>query len=207
MSTNRLSVIAIAAFALGLAACDRQESVPAVSAQDQASTSTRQSPSAATPRAVPVGKSDSPATKPTGDGSMEKTCGGSTFRISIEGDAAPAPSTTLSKVGPDGATPIAKPEEMKDYSAVGLACAVARSNGEPYFIVQYGELPFGCYFCEWHYLYDAEGKQLTRSDPPILEDASLPEGKQQFANQKEYEALLAELGLGEPEVEFVRQER
>ena len=28
---------------------------------------------------------------------------------------------------------------------------------------QYGELPFGCSFCEWYYLYDASGRQLTQA--------------------------------------------
>ncbi len=53
---------------------------------------------------------------------------------------------------------------MDGYTAVGLACVQDRS-GTPYFVVQYGELPFGCSFCEWYYLYDASGRQLTHSTP------------------------------------------
>ncbi|WP_241752679.1 hypothetical protein, partial [Stenotrophomonas maltophilia] len=74
--------------------------------------------------------------------------------------------TTL-EIEKDGARQaIAAPKEMDGYTAVGLACVQDRS-GTPYFVVQYGELPFGCSFCEWYYLYDASGRQLTHSTPPL----------------------------------------
>lgn len=134
---------------------------------------------------------------------VDKTCKATTFRItrSKPGESA----TTLQIVGNDGkASEIAKPREMGDYTAVGLGCGIAASDGNPYFIVQYGELPSGCAFCEWFYLYDAEGTQLTNSSPPLLTDESLPDGGQQTANTLEYERMLQKLGVEHPSVEYVR---
>lgn len=81
-----------------------------------------------------------------------KTCQNATFRVTRHEPAsgAGASATTLQILNQNGeASDIAKPGEMGDYSAVGLGCAIAASDGKPYFIVQYGELPFGCEFCEW----------------------------------------------------------
>ena len=64
---------------------------------------------------------------------------------------------------------------------------------------------YGCSFCEWYYLYDAQGKQLTRSEPILIEDPSLPEGQEQLANNREFEALLTRLGMQMPEMAFVEQ--
>ncbi|WP_250862528.1 hypothetical protein, partial [Caballeronia sp. INML3] len=72
------------------------------------------------------------------------------------------------------------PEEMEGYAVIGLGCAVADADGKPYFIAQYDELPEGCSFCEWYYLYDANGKQLTHSYPPVIEEKSMPEAQQQL---------------------------
>lgn len=138
---------------------------------------------------------------------MEKTCGGATFRIVDDAadGTAESKTTTLQLVRGDGtATTIEKPEEMREYTAVGLGCAEASSDGQPYFVVQYGELPFGCEFCEWFYLYDVAGKQLTKSNPPILTDASLPEGEQQSANTREYEDVIQKLGITHPEVDYIK---
>lgn len=135
---------------------------------------------------------------------MEKTCEGTTFRIAKD-TGAETTATTLQIVSQDGtARAIDKPEEMREYTAVGLGCAVAASDGKPYFVVQYGELPFGCQFCEWFYLYDASGRQLTSSKPPLLTDASLPEGEQQSANTREYEDMIQKLGITHPEVEYIQ---
>jgi hypothetical protein len=104
----------------------------------------------------------------------------------------------------DGATvQIAPPEEMAGYAPVGLGCTVAESADKPYFVVQYGELPAGCAFCEWFFLYDGEGKQLTRSVPPLLEDETLPEGQRQSSNNAEYETMLGKLGIEHPEVDYI----
>jgi hypothetical protein len=134
---------------------------------------------------------------------MEKSCGDVTFRI-LRDSQGGTNRTSLSRVGADGgSTTIDKPEEMTDYTAVGLGCAAA-GDGSSYFVVQYGELPSGCKFCEWFYLYDLQGEQLTRSTPPILIDESLPEGERQSSNTREYQALLEKLDIAHPEVEYIR---
>ena len=141
-------------------------------------------------------------------GTIQKGCQGTSFRISqqsAQSDSADAPrSTQLSRVPASGmAEPIADPAEMKGYTAVGLGCADSSQDGKAYFVVQYGELPNGCKFCEWFYLYDETGLQLTTSAPPILVDQTLPSGQQQSANTREYETLIKKLGLTHPEMSYV----
>jgi len=136
------------------------------------------------------------------EATMEKTCGDVTFRIS-RGAQDQRDSTSLVRVDSNGKSiTIDKPAEMADYTAVGLACAIARDGF--YLVVQYGELPFGCKFCEWFYLYDLGGKQLTRSDPPILTDESLPERERQTSNTREYQDMIQKLGIEHPEVQYIR---
>lgn len=149
------------------------------------------------------GATEQPA---SGANGMDKTCQDTTFRITRrESASGGGAATALQVVGQDGKTSdIAKPGEMGHYTAVGLGCAIAASDGKPYFIVQYGELPFGCEFCEWFYLYDAKGAQLTSSTPPLLTDASLPDGDRQTANTKEYELMIQKLGIEHPEVEYIK---
>lgn len=108
------------------------------------------------------------------------------------------------KTGSGQVQAIDRPEEMADYTAVGLGCAISSKNKAPYFVVQYGELPAGCNFCEWFYLYDHEGKQLTKSDPIILSDESLPVGNKQSANNEQFGDLTKTLALSKADIEFVR---
>lgn len=112
--------------------------------------------------------------------------------------------TKLQIARPDGAvSAIAPPDEMHDYTPVGVSCAVSESDGKPYFVVQYGELPQGCKFCEWFYLYDENGRQLTKSIPVILRDESLPDPQQQYPNNEEYSALAERLRLPKTEMSYV----
>lgn len=99
---------------------------------------------------------------------------------------------------------IATPPEMNEYQPVGLGCGVSGADGKSYFVVQYGELEGGCSFCEWFYLYDAQGKQLTSSKKILKEDSGLPEGQQQYPDNDEYESMLGKLKLQHPEIEFVK---
>jgi hypothetical protein len=141
---------------------------------------------------------------------MKKTCAGAEMHLLIDapmqGASEGVPSTTSLKVVNTAGQQvvIAKPEEMKNYTVVGIGCAVADTDGKPYFVAQYGELPTGCSFCEWYYLYDANGKQLTHSNPPIVEDKSMPAAQQQSPNNAEYEALIAKLGIQHPEVDYIK---
>ena len=145
----------------------------------------------------------------SGDTAMKKSCGDAEMRLvmapvqdSSEGVSRATSLRIVDNTGQQVA--IVKPEEMKDYTAVGLGCAVADTDGKPYFVAQYGELPTGCSFCEWYYLYDTNGKQLTHSDPPVVEDKSMPEAQQQSSNNSEYEAMLVKLGIRHPEVDYLK---
>jgi len=135
---------------------------------------------------------------------LTRQCG--TLEVQLHCNAASTSCTKTELTLRDGgaAHALSSPAEMASYTAVGLDCVTA-SNGTPYLVVQYGELPYGCEFCEWYYLYDATGMQLTHSAPIILEDASLPAGKQQIPNNREFEAALDKLGIKEVNTElFVR---
>lgn len=141
---------------------------------------------------------------------MKESCAGAEMHLVIDtpaqGASEGAPGTTSLKIVDAAGKQVAivKPKEMRDYTVVGLGCAVADTDGKPYFVAQYGELPTRCSFCEWYYLYDANGKQLTRSGPPVMEDKSMPEAQQQSSNNAEYEAMLAKLGIQHPEVDYLK---
>jgi len=141
---------------------------------------------------------------------MKKSCAGAEMHLMIDAFAQGASddvprATSLRVMDSTGQQmAIVKPEEMKDYTAVGLGCAVADTDGKPYFVAQYGELPTGCSFCEWYYLYDANGKQLTHSEPSVVEDKNMPEAQQRSPNNAEYEAMIAKLGIQHPEVDYIK---
>lgn len=197
----RLATMALTA---ALTAC-MQQPAPEGAAAEPARQPVLGTSSVAAPL-TPGGKTGAPALE-TGAGSMEKTCQGTTFRIvpdTREG-AAETMSTALELEHPGGSVlPIGKPVEMAGYTAVGLGCAVAASDNESYFVVQYGELPEGCSFCEWFYLYDAAGKQLNASDPPILVDESLPDGERQLPNNLDYKRVTEALDFPRPEIAYVK---
>lgn len=127
---------------------------------------------------------------------MFKECQGTTMHLSTLAKTGDSLRSTRLSIEREGQRrEIDAPVEMEGYTAVGLACAQDKS-GAPYFVVEYGELPYGCSFCEWYYLYDGSGKQLTHSTPPLRNVDG-----QQAPNNDEYSRLLAELGIEHPEVE------
>ena len=126
---------------------------------------------------------------------MIKECSG--IRAHLAALPAQADASTKTRVEIErggGREELASPPEMQDYTAVGLGCA-NDGKGVDYLIVQYGELPYGCEFCEWYFLYDAQGQLLNHATPPLREE----EGKQ-APNNDEYERKLEELGLKHPEM-------
>lgn len=139
---------------------------------------------------------------------LTRRCAGIELQLScsrLAGDAETlnCKSTSLSIQAAHGQlSKIVKPAEMADYTAVGIGCAVA-NDGTAYFVAQYGELPFGCEFCEWHYLYDQNGQQLTHSQPTVLRDPSLPGDDKQYPNNQEYTALQQKLGLPKVNIDFL----
>ena len=92
---------------------------------------------------------------------------------------------------------------MSRYTAVGLACTQAK-DGMRYLVVQYGERPRGCQFCEWFHLYTTRGELLTHSDPAILIDNTLPKGKDQLPNNREFEALVKKLRIEFPDIDSLK---
>lgn len=192
------SVISIAIAAICLSACDTPASQPrktsplmsqAVPAYNTSATET-----------------PSPIQTSSVANAVGKTCEGVTFRIALMSRSSELiKKTSLSLIDDAGApATITEPEEMSEYTAVGLGCAVAKANGKPYFVVQFGELPYGCRFCEWFYLYDADGMQLTRSNPPIVTDTSLPEGAQQSSNTQEYQLAIEKLQVTHPDMSYIQ---
>lgn len=199
-SLTLLQAAALTSILSTLVACQGSES-PDVAANAEASAPAAQE-AAATPSTEPIASDANASATGVQDTGMEKKCGSTTFRISRSAQD-DQNRTTLERSGEDGhAVVVEKPVEMADYTAVGLGCATAADNTS-YAVVQYGELPYGCQFCEWFYLYDMEGKQLTKSNPPILVDASLPEGEQQSSNTREYQEMIQKLGITHPEVEYI----
>lgn len=186
---------------VALAACSRSE-MPASPVNKQTSTIVEEV-------SVVAEMKSSSENSLSGNVVMKKPCAGSEMHLvfdapaqNVSGDA--QRTTTLKVLDDTGQqVTIDKPAEMNGYTVVGLGCAVADTDGKPYFVAQYGELPTGCSFCEWYYLYDANGKQLTHSDPPVAEDKSMPEAQQQSPNNAEYEALITKLGIEHPEMDYI----
>ena len=136
---------------------------------------------------------------------LSRQCGDLEVRLScpVQSGTANCMRTALSLRRDGTLTEIDKPQEMENYTAVGMGCVSSAKNGKPYFVVQYGELPEGCVYCEWFYLYDGNGRQLTKSDPPLLFDENLPGNDKHFPNNREFEQLSKDLQLSRLKFEFV----
>jgi hypothetical protein len=168
-----------------LAACSAPTGEAGTAAAPTDTASAAPAPAAAT--AAPVSPTEQ---KEKG---MQKECNGARLTLTVL-PAENGTSRTRMDIETDGQRrTLDNPPEMSDYSAVGLACVQAK-DGASYFVVQFGEVEQGCSFCEWFYLYDTDGKPLTRSNPPLKE-----EDEQQSPNNEEYSKLIAQLGITHPE--------
>lgn len=126
---------------------------------------------------------------------MIKECPGARLHLTTVPSQSQASTVTRVELERGGQRQtLAPPPEMADYTAVGLGCAQDKT-GTDYFVVQYGELPYGCEFCEWFFLYDTQGRLLNHATPPLRE-----QDHQQSPNNDEYEGKLEELGLKHPEL-------
>lgn len=140
----------------------------------------------------------------TGSGALTKQCGPAKMTIRCSSESSDCNKTTLSIQTSNGISKLlGKPKGLGEYTAIGLACATS-ANHTDYFVVQYGERPFGCKFCEWFHLYSTNGELLTHSDPPVLIDTSLQPTQQHYPNNEEYDAMAKRLGLNEEEIQFIR---
>lgn len=136
--------------------------------------------------------------------SVSKMCGGSTMKLTCAAGSAQCKKTTLNLTTSDGrkSSP-ATPKGLDKYTAVGLACTSSK-DGAAYFLVEYGERPRGCEFCEWTAAYDVNGNLLTNNDPPILHDPQLPPLQQDYPNNNELNALFEKLGLKRATTDYLR---
>lgn len=99
------------------------------------------------------------------------------------------------------------PPEMAGYSATGLGCARSTGMRDRGFVVEYGEEPYGCEFCEWRYLLDTQGNFLTHAVPPVLTDSTRPPGQQQYPNQHDYDEAAKRLRLVDDELDYIPAEQ
>ena len=136
---------------------------------------------------------------------VTKTCGTAKITLQCATDSTNCSETKLSIKDAKGKTVriSEKPKGLEKYTPVGIACATS-SNHTNYFVVQYGERPQGCAFCEWYHIYTLQGELLTHSNPAVLTDKTLPEGQQQYPNNKEYNETAKRLGLDEQDIQLIR---
>lgn len=176
-------------------ACQPGSSVPR---QIESTPSMRAEPAAIATSQQPSASDVNPSSAKR-ESMMEKTCGSARVRL----DPGRAPGRTiLTFQSADGTARVAAPPAgLSGYSAVGLACASGR-DGDDYIVVQYGEIAGGCSICEWFALYDTHGAPLTRNEPAIVEDPSMPPAQRQSPNNAEYEAALERLGIQHPEIDL-----
>ena len=133
---------------------------------------------------------------------LEKRCAGASIAITGGNGARTLVVTTAS----GAQRRLSNPGEMSGYVPRGLGCATSEAGVAHGFIVEYGEEPYGCEFCEWRYLVDAEGAFLTRAEPAILTDPTRPEGARQYANQREYSRESDRLSLRHEELDYVPEQ-
>ncbi|WP_147292987.1 hypothetical protein [Dyella psychrodurans] len=99
---------------------------------------------------------------------------------------------------------MATPKGMEKLSPVGLACSVSSKNALSYFVVEYGELPAGCEYCEWFHIYDTHGKLLTSSYPSVLNIEGMEPPRDKAPNNIDFTSWSKKLGLGKSEEEYLQ---
>jgi hypothetical protein len=99
---------------------------------------------------------------------------------------------------------MATPKDMEKLSPIGLACSVSSNNTLSYFVVEYGELPAGCEYCEWFHIYDTHGKLLTSSYPSVLNIDGMEPPRDKAPNNIDFTSWSKKLGLGKSEEEYLQ---
>lgn len=215
-AASLLCLAGIAAL-VSLSGCRQQDAsnetaTPPPAPQASAAAGSATTPAGPAPVEATAGQAADPAPmhadsgEPPGGGHViQQHCGSAEFALSIDaGGDENAMRTTLRRLDPAAGTKtIAVPDALKDYVAVGLGCATSPVDGRAYLVVQYGQLPEGCAFCEWFHLYDTDGNVLTRNAQALLIDQSQPPGKQQYPDNESYDAMLKKLRIAPPEIQYV----
>lgn len=183
---------------LGVASCAEKVDPPPLTVAEPATPAASVKPSAPEAGATAMN-----LTRVGSGGEVVSECGAATMTLQCTTRSTQCDASALwfqSAASPRAAAPT--PKGMDRFAPVGLACATSK-NGGRYFLVQYGELPAGCKFCEWFHLYDSSGKPLTGSDPAVLKVAGQDSAHAQAANNEEFEALAKSLELDEPDIQFL----
>lgn len=154
------------------------------------------SPSTTTGGNAPAVDHTQMTVEPDTASALSLRCGNAVADLHSTGPTSAQASFTLPG---EPAHALAIPEALAGYSALGMGCTTA-ADGTPFLVVQYGELPYGCQFCEWYALYDHQGQLLTQNTPALL-----GEGEDRQPNNQQYETLLARHGLQHPAMEFAGQ--
>lgn len=178
-----LAGLVTVATAVTLAGCGKDQSSPAP-------------PTPSPDRSGPTAEPPTMNVEPDTAAVISLQCGKAVASLTVTG-----PDSTQASFSPPGqpAHALAIPEALDGNSAIGVGCTTA-ADGTAFLVVQYGELPYGCKFCEWYALYDGNGQLLTQNTPALL-----GEGEQRQPNNQQYEQLLARHGLQHPAMEFVGQ--
>jgi hypothetical protein len=139
--------------------------------------------------------SSSEANADGGRHAFAKTCGGSTMVIHCSPSRAECDRNELViRQGRNPPRSLPLPHGLENYDPVGLACA-STPDRHTYFVVEYGDATHTCATCEWHHIYDADGKILTRSDPAFVNDPSLPGGQSSHPDANDFIRVSKQLKL------------
>lgn len=92
---------------------------------------------------------------------------------------------------------LGNPKGLEKQQPIGLACTASKNDKSHYFYVLYGSLPTGCDVCEWHHLYDANGKLLTSSFPATVDVPNAPPAQSIAPNNQSFDDLSKKLNLDE----------
>lgn len=203
---GRHAIVGTSLLLFVLAAC--QAELPSADTGEQASVNAAV-PNTATSTLTGLADSTGRQVQPQAGNGISVRCADAEVRIGAEADLRlrqgqiqgdPSASQIELLHGQEKVANVPIPSEMEGYEPVALGCAIAKTDHRAYFVVQYGERPYGCSFCEWFFLYDVHGQQLTHSSPPVLEDKALPPVQRQYPNNNEYEAMIRDLGIDQPEM-------
>ncbi len=130
------------------------------------------------------------------------TCGSAKVTMSCKKGSS-CTQTVMRMTTVDGkSVMLAKPKGLEDRTAVGMACAEA-SDKSNYVVVEFGDLPSGCEFCEWFALYDMKGGKLTDNDPAILVDKTMDDAHQQYPNNNQFDELAKKWKLNHPRRAYI----
>jgi hypothetical protein len=131
-----------------------------------------------------------------------KSCGRSTMIVRCSNDSPACERNELVlRTGTSQPVVLPPPQGLEKYDPVGLACSRS-ADATPFFIVEYGDASHSCASCEWHHIYAADGRLLTKSDPAFVSDPSLPGAQSVHPNTADFTRVSKDLGLSKAAVVY-----